>query len=203
MRFLNLVSLLPVLASVCHSSILEPRVPAGSPNGIYTFQPSPSEDGTWNLTTIPGYPLKSGTAPRTVTHPIPIGPASAPRGKTTKHLSKRAYWGSTGHTIASAKDLKDATMMWKDFFISGQEVDKRSVTVFIVNDAQIAACNYKHYEGSGVVHWWLVDDFNGIMDDTYGPLSTGWVHYDDSFDWSFWRDVPGTIYCDNLHGNYK
>jgi hypothetical protein len=107
-----------------------------------------------------------------------------------------------------------------------RERGRRKITYITTADLILAVCNYDSKSQPGPVDGskprtltctdfpfpldtvgWMpgqaVDDFNEIMNGTFGFWETGWVHMGGFYgDLTFWRDLRGYRICSNPNGGY-
>ncbi|KAK4640492.1 hypothetical protein QC761_602295 [Podospora bellae-mahoneyi] len=167
-------------------------VPEGTPNGFYEV--IVGDDG--NTTTVEIDPS---------THAVigePLENRSLP-GRSAKLRRQVNSWGATGRTFPNQADYNACTQGWKNFFNAGSHVPSRTQYFAVSGQAVLAGCNYKYAEVNHGAS--LVDSFNGFMDGNAGWWRTGWVHFFyhsgtlfPTIDFTFWRDLSGTNFCDNL-----
>ncbi|KAK1828996.1 hypothetical protein QBC39DRAFT_384526 [Podospora conica] len=173
---MQLLTLLPLAAT----SVLGGVLPRDTPPGIYEIR-------TVNGTELA--PVKIGDI-----YHGPIIESLAARG--SEGLSKRDSNGGTGRVFPNQGDYNACTNTWRAYLQGGGKVNGKTKHVVRNGIAEIVGCNYNNEQWAPPPQ--TVDQFNAVMDNSYGAWNTGWV-YSDAYHWTFWRDLTGQVnYCSNI-----
>ncbi|KAM7182548.1 hypothetical protein V8F20_012870 [Naviculisporaceae sp. PSN 640] len=118
-----------------------------------------------------------------------------PRSQSANFSAQDSHGSRSPVPFPSEEDYNSCTETMVNALNQGMEISGNSILYVHRGEVFLALCNYQSsVQGAA---GWEVNDFNSLMDRTYGKWKGAWW-WRSGPNRTFWRDFVGTAICTNM-----